>query len=277
MLSGPNYPGNRITRILAESDAALTGTFSRVASGERIAKPQDDFGGYVRSLGLESELRDYRSIKQNLLSTKAYSAKAVKIGSLVYEDVAALRELAEVYNRYAPGTDERRAAAVEFEGLKTALVRALNDNTDVYVTGVVTSVDLDVGTAINNFNVQFASAESRLVLRTDVTGLTTLTGTAAPATVAESALIAIDTVAVKAAKFIVGAQQMDRSIDRQIYVVGKTADTKREALAQLTQVDDVEAMLRVVDAYIRREAGLAMLAQANMNRNVVSGLYNERE
>jgi flagellin-like hook-associated protein FlgL len=262
---------------LTESDAALTDAFTRAASGRRLRSPSEDFAGYRRSLGLRSTIEDYRVIKQNLLATKAYSAKAVEVGGALYEDVAKLRELAERYNRHTDGSDERTSAAAEFEALKSAIVRALDTNGDVVTTGVIATVDLDPGTAAATFEIRFASAPSHLPLASDITGLTTLTGTAAPGAIAATALGTLDEVVAKAAKFLVGARHMDTAIDRQATIVGTTIGVEQQALAQLTDIDDAEAMTRVVQTYIRREAALSMLAQGNTDRAAVSRLYEAEE
>ncbi|MBD3317709.1 MAG: hypothetical protein GF344_18130 [Chitinivibrionales bacterium] len=273
MIGGMSNMSGTLSQIYGANEKRLTDVMSRIASGKRIQSPSDDFSGYVKSLGVKSSIKDYGNIKQSLLETKTDSSKAVAVGQDVYEDVAKLRELAEDYNRYAAGSDEREAAAVEFESMKTAIVQTLNNNTDVYATGAVDTVDLDPGTATNNFNVQFASASSQLVLASDITGLTTLTGTAAPATISATALQAVDDVVTKASKFLIGAENMDKAIDRQMNLTDTVIQTQQSLVSEIEDVDDMAELAKQTDLNIRQQAAVSMMAQANSSRQGIMRLF----
>lgn len=273
MVGGMSNVGASLSHIYNGNNNRLADVMSRIASGKRIQSPSDDFSGYVKSLGLQSTVKDYGTIKQSLLETRTDSAKAVEVGQAVYEDVAKLRELAEDYNRYAADSDEREAAGTEFEALKTAVVQTLNNNSDVYATGTITSVDLDPSDSTNDFNVQFASATSQLVLAADVTGLTTLTGTAAPASISATALQAIDDAVTKAAKFLVGAEHMDKAIERQANITDTVIQTKKAVISEIEDIDDMEELAKQTDLGVRQQAAVSMMAQANMAQQGVMRLF----
>jgi flagellin-like hook-associated protein FlgL len=268
MIGGVNSIGSSIAKVYGSNNQELADVMSRIASGKKFQGPGDDFVGYIRANTQQQAINDYQRVKENLMSAKETTAKAVEVGNAVYEDLIDLKNLVSDYNA-ADTDDERVAIAAEFDGIKSALADYITANSDVYATGAaLTSVDLTIDGGGQAFAPSFTTMAK-------TSALSTTFGTAAPATMAASAqnTSGMATVLNNATKFLAGAEAADKAVDRHLNVVDTVIQTKQSLVAEITEIDDVKELAKQTDLNVRQQAAVSMIAQANMSQQGVMRLF----
>lgn len=267
MVDGVNNLNQSLAGVHSANNKKLAEVMGRIASGKKIQKPSDDFSGYVRANNLENEISKYGRIKEKLMSAKADTAKAVEVGTAVYEDLQNLKTIASDYYS-ATDDDEKSALEAEFKALQKSITQTISNNTDVYTTGSVASIDVDAGTQVQNFVVDFysqgtlADAEAAAIQLPSASTASTSTN-----------LDAIQAEIDKSVEFLVGAERMDKAVDRQVNFTDTVVESKKSVISSITDINDAEELSKQTDLSIRQQAVVSMMSQANISHQGILRLY----
>ncbi len=263
MIGGVYSSGGDLQKAYAYSRGALAAAFEQAALGKKYSRPSDDFSVYLRAETQIDAIAHYQRIKENLMTAKAIATRAVTIGESVYESLTELKSLIDEYNS-AETDSERVAAAGEFEAAKNALGDWIQNGADVYTTALLSSVP--VTPAGQSYVLQFNAVAS--------TGALTTSFGALPDNPAQTATtIGMIQQLSNAAQFLTEANRAVDNIDRHISLTETIMRSKHAVVDQITTLDDAESMAALVSGYIRHEAAVSMLAQANCSTHALSMLY----
>jgi flagellin-like hook-associated protein FlgL len=229
----------------------------------RVSRPSDSFVSYLRVQAATDTIARYQSIKENLIDIKAIAEKAEEIGEGVYEALHDLKSTIDTYNN-AGSDDERRAIAAEFEALKKSLGELIASGSDVYAAATIASVEVTPGG--QTWKMRFDAVAATSALSTTFGALP-----ANPAAAAQNTAMAAQLS--NAGMFLTEARAAVKHIERHIGATDAAIDAQHAVARQITELDDAEAMAGVISSYIRHEAALSMLAQANLSSARLSALY----
>ncbi len=267
MLGGINNLNQSLAGVYTTNNKELADVMGRIASGKKIQKPSDDFSGYVRANNLENEISKYEGIKESLLNVKADTSKAVEVGTVVYEDLQSLKTIASDYYA-ASDDDEKSALEAEFKALQKSITQTISNNSDVYATGSVATIDVDAGAGTQNFVVDFYSQGT--LANAEATAIKTPSASTGSTS---TNLNAIQGEIDKAVEFLVGAERMDKAVDRQVNFTDTVIESKKSVISSITDINDAQEMARQTDLSIRQQAVVSMMSQANMSQQGILRLY----
>ncbi|MFP4418548.1 MAG: flagellin [Chitinispirillaceae bacterium] len=267
MIGGVNNLNQSLAKVYSNNNNALAEVMGRIASGKKIQKPSDDFSGYVRASNLENDISKYERIKQSLQAAKADTSKAVEVGTAVYEDLKNLKTIASDY--YASSDDDEKSALeAEFKALQKSITQTIDNNDDVYITGAVQTIDVDAGTAVQNFAIDFYSQGTLADAEATAIKLPSASTASTSAN-----LTAIQGEIDKAVEFLVGAERMDKAVDRQVNFTDTIIESKKSVISSITDINDAEEIAKQTDKSIRQQAVVSMMSQANLSQQGILQLY----
>jgi flagellin-like hook-associated protein FlgL len=264
VLGGARSIGFELRQAYQVSRDALAAAFENVASGVRVSRPSDSFVSYLRAQAATDTVAQYQRIKENLIDVKAVAEKAEAIGEGVYEALRDLKATIGDYNN-AESDDERRAIAAEFAALKKSLGELIASGSDVYAAATVASVEVTPGG--QSWKMRFDAVASTAALSTTFGAQPTN-----PAALAQNTVMAAQLS--NAGIFLTEAREAVKHVERHIAATEGAIDAQHAVARQIVELDDAEAMADVISSYIRHEAALSMLAQANLSTARLSTLYD---
>lgn len=254
-------------RNLSDVSERLSGNFSRLSSGLRIASASDDAAG----LGISERLRaQVRSLNQAGRNTQdGISLVQTAEGALgeVNSNLVRARELAVQAANGTLSTGDRASLNTEFSAIVTEINRVagetnFNGNALLNTTGAV------------NIQIGIDSGNTIAVSRVDTTASTLGIGSSSltSASAASTAIGALDTAidSVTTARGSLGAVQNTlQSVSRSI------AATSENLSAAESRIRDVDVALETADLTrnsILQQASLSVLSQANVQPQLALSL-----
>jgi flagellin len=279
MIGGIDYSSIRLASAYNVNNDLLADSLSKIASGKKIARPSDDFTGYIRANLMQTDVDNYGKIKENLTASKAATGAAVEVGNSVYEDLVELKDLITSYYNTANNAsddDERSQIQTKFNNLKTSISSLISNSkyegTTIYSASTLESVNLDpAGTG--KLSITFAAGDIANPATPSITGF--VVGDAATtATNKTTDITAVDAEITKATSYLVKAESYDKSIDRQIRISDTIMQSKQSAISLITDIDEVSEMNKQTDLQIRQQASIAMMAQARLSRSSIARLFS---
>jgi flagellin len=267
---GTNVTALNTLRHLNRNTELLRRSMERLSSGLRINRAADDAAGLAISEGLKAEIRALDQAARNA----ADGISLVQTAEGALDEVAnMLLRMKELASQAANGTlsdTERAAVNAEYRALQAEITR-ISDATEFnglkLLDGSAGTVAIQVGTgtaASDRVAVSLASDRDAQAL-----GLTGGVDTAANATAALDQIdVAIANVAAARADF--GAIQ--NRLESAIRHIQMTSENLAAANSRIRDVDVAAETARMTSYQILQQAGVSMLAQANLTPSLALAL-----
>jgi hypothetical protein len=175
--------------------------------------------------------------------------------------------LSELWQAADPGSDERTEYEAEFDALKEQLKDTRDDteyegNALFSTAGDTTFATIDMSvpgisqTLTMGYETTDVMTDSEIDDDTDIT-----TGAG------------LDVLLTKATTVLTKAEGFEDRVTMNINVVDSIIQSKEAAKSVLTDIDDAVELNKAIDLFIRQEALVAMMAQANVSRSGLSRFY----
>jgi len=257
-------------RNLSNVSERLSGNFSRLSSGLRIASAADDAAGLGISERLRSQVRSLNQAGRNAQDGISLVQTAEGALGETGSNLARLRELAVQASNGTLNTADRATINNEFTALKDEIARVASDTNFNGVTlldGSTTSVALQVGIdSGQTISVSLASATQSGL------GISSTSFNASTVTAAVAALATIDTAisSVATARGDLGA-----TTNRLSSTVRSIANQSENLAAAETRIRDVDVAFETADLTrnsILQQAALSVLSQANVQPQLALSL-----
>lgn len=263
MIGGPNPSIYNLANIFSANNTSLAQAMTRIASGKRVQVPGDDFAAYTRASALESDVAQYRTVKQDLQDGMAYTDYGTAVGNNILADLTAMKDLAESYGLLAAplGADAAEAASLtaEFNSLKAGIASQVAaskyDNTAIYTLALAKTVRFDInGTALTITPTAVADASGL-----DITDGTAVADVQAQINAGET--------------YVSDMESFGSQIDRQLKLTDTVISSKEATISVIIGNDDIRDMAIVTALQVRQQAAAAMMAQANVIQGYAAKLY----
>jgi flagellin len=265
MIGGVNFASSQIASVYNTGSQQLANTLTKIASGKKFQNASEDMTGFLRAQNLKVDISGYEKVRQDLTSIKTYTAAAVQSSSSIYESLTEMKDLANQYaDTDVADTDQLAEIEAEFDSLKRQVSKALSstyvDGDLVTTSGSIKETNLDPD-GNSTLDVNFAVTVSTPVT---ITALDVTAGTAVADVQDE-----LDNMLI----YMSEAQSYDAIADQQLKLTDTIVNSKQAVMSLITDIDDAREMNNVLDLTLRQQAGVAMMAQANMVKNSLSKLY----
>jgi flagellin len=250
-------------RNLTNSTEALSRSLERLSSGLRITRASDDAAGLAISERLRAEVRSLEQASRNALD--GISLLQVAEGALneVSGILVRMRELAIQSANGTLGTAERATVDQEFQDLIAEIdrVAAVTEfNGTLLLDGTAPTVDFQVGTGSTANDVISVTGVDATSTGLAITGLDLTT--AANASTANGAVeAAIDALSGLRGGFGTAQNRLESTIRSIAVAVENTA----AAESRIRDVDVASETARLTRAQVLQQAGISVLAQANVS------------
>ncbi len=255
-------------RNLYNTTMNLNKSLERLSSGLRINRAGDDAAGLAISENLKSDIRALEQSARN--AADGISMIQVAEGALneVSDILIRMRELAQQASNETLGTAERGYLDTEYEALAAEITR-IADSTEFNGTNLLdssaSSRDIQVGlsnTAADVITLDFSTDTDATALGVDAAAAD-LTGANNTNAQAAMALIetAIDSISSTRASF--GASQ--NRLESSIRGIHNSVENLSAANSAIRDVDIAAETAHMTSSQILQQAGVSVLAQANMS------------
>jgi flagellin len=263
-------------RHLYDTTTRFSKSMERLSSGLRINRSGDDAAGLAISESLKSDIRALQQASRN--AADGISLVQTAEGSLdeVNSILLRLRELAEQAATETLGEDERVYLNNEFQELLDEINRislTAEFNGIKLLDGTVQTLEVQVGigtdAATSAVSIDLNQAMSAQAL--DLTaGITSITGTNGDGARMAIGLITEATGVVSSMRANFGAAQ--NRFETSIRNIGMTAENLAAANSRIRDVDVALETSTMTSLQILQQAGVSILAQANMTSQLALNL-----
>ena len=258
-------------RNLYNNTVKFNKSMEKLSSGLRINRAGDDAAGLAISENLKSDIRALNQASRN--AADGVSLVQTAEGSLneVSSILLRMKELAEQSLTGTVSDTERGYLDSEYTSLQNEINRIAGTSEFNGVSLLDGTLDVDIQVGIGTA----AADQINVTLATDMdtTGLTVTTGvdTAANAATAMAEIdAAIDTVSAARADF--GAVQ--NRLESSIRNISNTSENLSAANSRIRDVDIAMETTKMVSYQILQQAGVSILAQANMAPSLAMALLS---
>ncbi|HTF87797.1 MAG TPA: flagellin [Planctomycetota bacterium] len=259
-------------RNLSAVTARLSGNFSRLSSGLRIANASDDAAGLGISERMRAQIRSFSVAGRNAQDGQSLAQTAEGALQEVSNNLSRMRELAVQAANGTINTTDRATLDSEFQELSSEIDRIASQTTFNGINlldGSATSVDIQVG--VN-------TGETLTVALADSTASTLAIGSldVTSVTNATAALAAIDTAidSVSTSRGTLGATQ-----NRMSSAIASIASARENLSAAESRIRDVDVAMETADLTrnsILQQAAVSVLSQANTQPQLALSLLGGR-
>lgn len=245
-----------LSNIYSANADALSSSLTKLASGKRVQNPGDDFAAYIRASGLNTDITNYQSIRQDLQGAKGLTDYASGVGNAILEDLTRLQELQDLYNATSD-TDKQTAYSTEYDTIKTrigdTIADSVYDGTAVYAAASLGAFNVDpTGTGSIDVNASDVA---------DVSGF------------ANIANDDISTELASAQTFVAEMNSFGTEITRAMNLNDTVVSGKEATVSALINVDELKEMANVTNLQVRQQAAVSMMSQANVSQAALAKLF----
>ena len=253
-------------RHLYNTSTKFAKSLEKLSSGLRINRAGDDAAGLAISEGLKSDIRAMEQGARN--AADGISMVQVAEGALdeVSSIMLRMRELAEQAATETLGSAERSYLDQEFQDLNDEITR-ISDTTEFNGKFLLdgsagADIDVQVGigvTAASQVTIDLSGVMDAATLGTAAVDLT---GTDNTNPLAAITAIEAATTTVSAQRATFGAAQ--NRLETSIRNIGMTVENLSAANSRIRDVDIAKETAHMTSLQILQQAGVSILAQANM-------------
>jgi flagellin len=257
-------------RHLYNSTVSFQKSMEKLASGLRINRAADDAAGLAISEGMKSNIRALGQASRN--ASDAISLVQTAEGALdeVSNILLRMKELSEQSLGGTLSSDQQGYLNSEFTELKDEITR-ISDGTEFNGIPLLDgTLDVDVQVGIDTA----PTSSINILLGTDMdaTGLALDVVDITDATNAAAALTAVDTAiaTVSQSRSTFGAKQ--NRLESSIRNINNQAENLSAANSRIRDVDVANETSKMTSYQILQQAGVSVLAQANMTTGLAMSL-----
>lgn len=253
-----------LSNIYSTNNSALSDSLSRLASGKRVQNPGDDFAGFVRASGLNTDVAGYNLIKQDLQDAKALVSYAKGVGNDVAEDLQRMKELKDLYDKTPTSDPDRQNGyKAEYDAIVDRIGNTTSnsyyDDVQVYASGGagLKQVDLNSDNASVEMNIAATAVGA-------TTGLTNI---------ANAASTDMDNSIHNAQTYVAELESYSKEIDRSLKLTDTVIAGKTATVSAIVNVDEMKEITNVTNMQVRQQATVSMMAQANSTQAGIARLF----
>ncbi len=246
-------------RNLASVTARLSGNFSRLSSGLRIASAADDAGGLGISERMRAQIRSFDVAGRNAQDGQSLAQTAEGALQEVSNNLSRMRQLAVQSANGTLNVTDRATLNTEFQQLSTEIDRTANQtafNGIKLLDGSAATVDIQVGVKTGEtltVNLSDTTAATLAIAALDVTSVAN----------SKAAITAIDTAidTVSTSRGALGASQ-----NRMTSAIASIATARENLASAESRIRDVDVAMETADLTrnsILQQAAVSVLSQAN--------------
>ena len=257
-------------RHLAKSSSAFAKSMEKLSSGLRINRAGDDAAGLAISEGLKSDIRALDQASRNAADGISLVQTAEGAMDEVSSILLRMKELGEQSLNGTLSNTDRGYLNSEYTALKNEITR-ISDGTEF---NGVSLLDGNGGTIKIQVGIGTASSDSVAIALTsdrDAAGLS-LDAAISSASAAGTAMAQIDgaIATITSARSDFGAIQ--NRLESSIRNINMTSENLAAANSRIRDVDVAQETSRMTSSQILQQAGVSMLAQANMSTGLAMSL-----
>jgi len=255
---------------LANVSERLSGNFSRLSSGLRIASAADDAAGLGISERLRSQIRSLNQAGRNAQDGISLVQTAEGALGQTNENLARLRELAIQSANGTLNSGDRAIIASEFNALTSEIGRVSTDtafNGVQLLDGSATNLDIQVGIESGQTIGITLSSVSQSGLGLDGVGFNVSSATAATA-----ALNTIDAAIDSVASFRGNLGAIQNRLGSAIRSIASTSENLSAAEPRIRDVDVAFETADLTRNSILQQAAISVLSQANVQPQLALSL-----
>jgi len=257
-------------RHLYNSTTSFQKSMEKLSSGLRINRAGDDAAGLAISEGLKADIRSLEQASRNA----ADGVSMIQTGEGAMDEISnilvRMKELAEQSATGTVGDTERGYLDAEYTALTAEIDRiaaGTEFNGVMMLDGTGGSVNIQVGIT-SGANSQVAIDLGTAVDSTTLTTTTGIDSSANALTAMDEIDVAIAAVSSNRADF--GAIQ--NRLESSIRNIGMTAENLSAANSRIRDVDVAKETASMTSYQILQQAGVSVLAQANMSSTLALSL-----
>ncbi len=269
--------GREVALSVKKNSHALADSIKRLASGLRVERPQDGIYEYMRGKSLESSVRQYEEIGRNLAENNSILKLANDAANEILDNLNSMLEYSRQASDPLMSSSDRSALYIEFDSARTA-IDSIVKGTKYENGGILfaagqynqpisiaitpdRSVSMDID--LNPLDVT-AGAGSGLVIDNAVWG--DENDAVASATEIETAIDTLKTFMSQVSGYL-------NQIKGHANITDSVIENYNAAKSALVGVDVADEMATYTALDVAKEAGIAMLAQANISYRSLLKLY----
>ena len=256
-------------RNLNKSTSMLNKSLERLSSGLRINRAADDAAGLAISESMKADIRALQQAERNA----ADGVSMVQLAEGALDEVSGIlirmRELAQQAGNETMGASERGYIHSEFDALRDEIDRigtATAFNGINLLDGSGTTSDILVGTATTDtISIDISNTA-------DQTGLGINSDTLANATGAVSAMSSIDAAISTLSSWRADFGVTQNRLESSIRSIQNSVENISAANSRIRDVDIASETSQMTSSQILQQAGVSVLAQANMSPQMALNL-----
>src|SRR5688572_28285669 len=255
-------------RNLGSVSARLSGNFSRLSSGLRIATASDDAAGLGISERMRAQIRSFGVAGRNAQDGISLTLTAEGALQEVSNNLTRMRELAVQASNGTLSTSDRATLDTEFQALITEIGRVAGQTTFNGVTlldGTTTTLDLQVGADAGETISVALSDMTTTTLAINGEDVTSAANASAALSVIDGAIDTVNTT-----RGDLGAAQ-----NRLTSAIASILNTRENLSAAESRIRDVDVATETSDLTrnsILQQAAVSVLAQANVQPQLALSL-----
>jgi len=267
-----NVPSLNAQRNLADSTTKLARSLQRLSSGLRINRAADDAAGLAISEKFRAEIRSLGQAQRN--ANDGISLLQVAEGALneSSNNLIRMRELAVQSANGTLGSTERTALNNEFQDLASEITRIAQvtafNGTQILASGGI-DITFQVGadnTDNDKITVSSVSADAGAL------GVSSLSVSSASG--AQSALSLLDSAISQVASLRATFGTVQNRLESTIRTIAISIENTSAAESRIRDVDVASETAELTKYQVLQQAGVSILAQANVSTSIVLSLLN---
>ena len=260
----------RIASFYKTNGSKLGNNLAKIASGSRVPEPKYNITDYFRAKEFNSNINVYRNIQSDIGGALGMMDVAEEAATYVFDDLTEMKQLVERY--YDPDTtaDERDSIKAVFDVLGSRINETIND---AYYGGKQLIFDtVGAGTPLRNFMLNPKDITQTFTIDFDSNDVADTS--ALDITIGEvAATAAVQAELDKAGSYLGKASGYRVGLNAQYNLVETTVNSSKDAVSNMTETDDAKEFAESIKRSISQQSSMAMLAQANILRQSVLGLF----
>lgn len=264
MINNLDYSIYQIGTFYKTNGGKLGEALMRLSTGKRVNKPSDDIAGFLRSESLSQRYNSYEKLKPDLVEWSGAVSTAETAATTVLDNLYRMQELIDLYKGSGATADEKLAYTTEYDLLQSNVARTISNTT-------YRSQDL-----LNQ-----AAKIATVTLTPEGDSMDIILGVATVASALDPAgVLTIDTVetAVDDAigdmhVYLATVSGYKRALDSQSDIIDSAMQNTASAQSTITDIDQAQEIINVTNMSIQQQASIAMMAQGNLSRQSILGLY----
>ncbi|MES2307954.1 MAG: flagellin [Verrucomicrobiota bacterium] len=246
------------SRMVAQQTESLQKIFKRLASGSRLANPEDDAAGVSVNASLVARLSQLQASTDNLQNVSSFAQTTDGYLSTVQQQLSRMSELAQRSTDGTLSSSDLAANNVEFQDLKNQIATVTQDasfdGTPIFQNGSI-STALDNGSTAS-----FQTSTTGSPASLGISGLSVDTSSNAQ-TAITSLTQAVQTLSSRRAEVGADISQINFHIQNTATSTVNTAD----AQSRVSDLDVAEETTRLSMNSILQQASISTLAQSNQS------------